>query len=74
MNVYVLTISHRHGVNVTVHKTAEGARAKLLEYVREEWAGEMEGEVIPTDSDEAIDAYFDNGHEEYDCTESTLQA
>lgn len=42
-NVYVLSIDHKHGTNTYIHRTEEGRRAALLDYVAEEWDREMIG-------------------------------
>jgi hypothetical protein len=68
--VWVLVISHRHGDNMYVHETPEGAKASLVEYVHE-WWGECSGrwgeepEKMPHDDEEAVQAYFDKVGDEY---------
>lgn len=75
MQIHVLSITHKHGVNVTVHKTADGAAAKLAEYVREEWAAEIDDVPALHNDDLAITFYFERlqDREWYDITELELQ-
>ncbi len=57
--VHVLCIDHRHGTDLSVHRTVEHARETLLAYVRESWEGDGPEESMPSTPDEAISAYFD---------------
>jgi hypothetical protein len=63
--VFTLTIEHRHGTDVTVHRTREAARAALHAYVVDWWEKEGVGGEMPSDLDEAITAYFDQVDGEY---------
>ena len=60
--VWVLLINHRHGSNICVHVTEEGAKKALYEYCREWWddaISEQYGKPEELGRDELIDAYFD---------------
>lgn len=64
MNLYVLTITHRHGINIRVFKSEDGAFKGLLEYIRK-WAGDCrnnEAELIEAlksgNRKAAINLYF----------------
>src|SRR5262249_14950290 len=69
---YVLTISHRHGDDTTLHPSGDAARAALAGFARQWWheitgpdgggratGGEPIPEVPPAEDDEAIRIYFD---------------
>ena len=72
MNVTVLRIEHRHGVNVTVCPSTEVAERVLWEYVKDWWPEEI-GRAMPAEHQIAIDEYFEEmvGSEYYalDCGE-----
>lgn len=61
MRVTVLTIEHKHGVDVFAYRTAHKAQEDLHEFVTDYWdevehfAGEM-----PKKPSEAIQLYFEN--------------
>lgn len=60
----VLTIDLRHDMITEVHRTHDEAKESLYLWVQEHWEdGFSEGE-IPTDRDEAIEAYFDGNDRE----------
>ena len=69
------TVHHKHGVDVFVAATPDGAKRDLYNFVKEWWSEEIDeedenGEPVrcPKDMDEAIERYFDteNGaYEEY---------
>ena len=62
VKVWVLIIEHRHGTEVTTHKTDTGAWAQLAAYVNDWWVDEMPNVTKPDNNDEAIDTYFgENG-------------
>jgi hypothetical protein len=66
--VHVLSIEHRHGTTLTAHTSDTRATKALFQYVREYWDESgpgREGETIPKDQDEAIDAYFHEHPEEF---------
>jgi hypothetical protein len=71
--VVVTVVSHRHGDNVYVNATEDGARQTLLAYVTE-WWNEVEDQVgpMPADPAEAIRAYFDANDNEHCTTEMTV--
>lgn len=70
--VWILTIDHRHGRDISVNETEEGALAACAEYGRQWWS-ELVGrnddvelpEEPPTDNVEAIKLYFDTVGDEY---------
>lgn len=68
--VYVLVISHRHGDNVTVHTTEEGAHGELAAYCDERWNSWEHPTTAtkPEDNQELIDGYFEtvSGDESYE--------
>lgn len=76
--LYVLTVSHRHGVNASVHGSEAEATRELAEFARTWWeeitAGTgraCPGVTIPPPEDdgEAIRIYFEHQHDEsYDIT------
>ena len=68
---FVLMIRERRyswggrGPIARIFPSEEGAKAELLDYVRENW----DGDDPPEDDDELIEEYFDSVHEEYDIAE-----
>lgn len=71
--VWVLIIEHRHGSNIYVNKTKDGAAGELFSYVSE-WWDEVRGRGrwgvndpgdIPADRDEAIETYFEVVSDEF---------
>lgn len=73
MNVWVLTITHKHGDNKTVHLSAKAADDELRSYVTEWWGQEF-GDDEPMPEDGAIDDYFEKmeGREGYEIDETVL--
>jgi len=77
--VYVLCIDHRHGTDVSVHRTRKGVEDHLALWVATWWAEEQEnysrlGEQ-PADPADAVVEYFDIVDEEYyEITETTVLA
>lgn len=64
--VWVLSISHRHGVHISDHSTRAKAEDALLSYVEDWW----ERELGPTPLGEDVVAdYFQSVDESYDITE-----
>lgn len=62
ISVYVLRIRHRHGENVYVNHTEDGANAELYAYVRENWdegITEQYGDLETLTQEQAIESYFD---------------
>lgn len=59
-----LVIDHNHGTDVTIHRTHEGALAKVDQFVDDWWADEMGDEPKPDDAAEARQAYFENVEDE----------
>lgn len=64
--VYVLTICHRHGDHVSVHRTEEGALKRLAAYCRDYWyedgpgrndGPDEPGEEVPPD--EVLRLYYE---------------
>ena len=67
----LLTITHEHGVNTSMHESRRDAEATLAEYVRSWWLSEAgEGVPMPENPSRAIEDYFmDHApHEDYDIT------
>lgn len=67
LEVQALVVTHRHGEDLTLHATVEGAMENLREYVGTWWSeavGRSVGssdplpEDMPDDLHEAIEAYF----------------
>lgn len=72
MTVWVLTISHKYGVDTVVFRTFESAHADLVKFVTE-WWDERKDYPMPDDKDMAIEEYFwDHPYEYYDLNESYL--
>jgi len=65
--VWVLSVTHKHGTNISVHRNQEGALNSLASYVAGEWSQEMpHGAILPEDDGAAIEAYFAHeSHGEY---------
>lgn len=64
--VFVLSISHRHGEDHWVHRTEDGAWNSLTAYVRECW-DEVFDEDEPIDGvadEDIVDRYFDRRQSE----------
>lgn len=66
MQVYIATISHRHGVNAYASKTLEGLSDQIYDYVCDWWSETQ----TPKDcrrmkKDDAIKEYFDSREDEY---------
>ena len=61
--VYVLTVEHRHGTNVSAHASREHAEAALWEYVTDWWVEAFPNEPLPEPADgnfwPHIDRYFE---------------
>lgn len=60
--LYLLEIHHRHGTDLFVHRTNEGAANQLIEYVRDNWDKRTEGEYW---KETAIDKYFESREDEH---------
>ena len=61
VEVFVLSISHRHGEDYWVHRTEDGAWNSLATWVRECW-DEVFDEDEPIDrvtDEDIVDSYFD---------------
>lgn len=63
--VHTLSITHRHGVNLTVHPSRADLDATLDAYVKEWWKDEMGDEPMPSDRADAYDMYFDHVEDEF---------
>lgn len=75
MTVWVLSISHRHGTNISAYASQEGALNGLAEYVRDNWEQECKG-PLPAPERDPVDKYFYDesvsrvaGDESYDIDE-----
>lgn len=74
MDIHVLVITHKYGSNVYTHKTYEGLKRTLYEYVKEWWQEYYEIDLMPKDRDKAIEYYFENNDREfYDTFVTTLK-
>jgi len=80
--VWVLAIEHRHGTELSVHRTDTSAYKAVFEWVQEWWDNEMpvtsihppHRPIMPTDHTKAIGAYFENvDNEDYIIVQSTIQ-
>lgn len=58
-NPWVLTISHRHGDNTTLHPTEAAAHAALAEFARRWWTETGMPAGPPDDDEEAVRLYFE---------------
>jgi hypothetical protein len=73
VNVWVLTIEHRHGQETFVCKTEAVAWKTLANYVDEWWDQEIGLDVRRPKKDEtAISRYFDKSNEQYELNEVTV--
>jgi hypothetical protein len=71
--VWVMVISHRHGDDVSVFATRQGAVDCLATYVEDNWAYLFGADPMPDDVDVAITKWFDVvGDEHYTITETTV--
>lgn len=69
--LWVLMITTRHGHDITLHQTQEGAQAELLAYVNDNWDREMQDTPKPSRRAERVSTYFNTiqeagGDEFYD--------
>jgi len=62
--VHVLIITHRHGVNVSVHSSVTKANETLYNYVQREWDYEIRT-PFPGPDDDPVGIYFDVVEHEY---------
>lgn len=70
-SVFVLRISHRHGVDVTIHTTHGAALQAASEFARQWWS-EHDDTDPPEDDDEVLEEYFGSGRESYDIDECSI--
>jgi hypothetical protein len=63
--IYVCQIEHDKGTNLSVHRTEDEAWAEAAAYAAENWQGEMHGEPMPENPDDARDLYFQTVDGEY---------
>ncbi len=56
--IQVAIWTHRHGDDVMVFQTIEGAKSWRQEIAAEWWVNEMNGAPMPDDPEKAADAYF----------------
>jgi hypothetical protein len=65
-DLWVLVIEHRHGTDVTIHRSEGGARRTLYGFVDQWWTDEMPpGKECPANPHDAIYEYFDHTEESY---------
>jgi len=67
VEIWVLAIEHKYGINVTVHSSKAKAEEELRRYVLEWWEQEMEPDDVLPDliMDYDIQFYFEKANEEY---------
>lgn len=68
MQIFVATITHKHGTNVYTSETSEGIHKQIADYCREWWEETVMGK-IPSDDSKITDVYFAYHAEEYDTDE-----
>ena len=61
--VFVLTIEHRHGTNMSVHDTKPHAASKLYNYIHLWWSDHIQKDK-PKNIGKAIDMYFNINEDE----------
>lgn len=57
--VWLAQIEHKHGDELSVHRSEQSAWNEVYEYVATCWYGESIDGDLPTDHQEAISAYFE---------------
>lgn len=68
-----LAIEHQHGTDITIHRTREGALAKVDQFVADWWDTEMgEDDPMPEDAAEARQSYFEKVDESYIITDTAI--
>ena len=65
MTVWILNISHRHGIDTWVCASEDRAYQRLIQYVDEWWDREMENTPRPTDNNISVEKYFSNAQDEW---------
>ena len=68
----ILTITHRHGVNIWPCRTRRLAKQILAEWVRQWWHQELPGTPMPQGKNEMIETYFESIEEQYDIQSSPI--
>ena len=72
-HIWILQISHRHGVNVYASRTKESADATLLRYCRENWDIEqIPDDISSVPEDEIVRTYFEHVNGEYHSIEPAV--
>lgn len=59
MRIFVLSVQHRHGTDVTLHPSQEDAYSTLVGYCRDWWTEEGIPGAPPEDPDLLVQGYFD---------------
>lgn len=74
MEIYILTIVHEYGINVSVYSSSGKAMEDAARFCKEYWQDRFGAEDVPDVSDEEIvSRYFDNNFTEiYNIEEVTL--
>lgn len=70
----VLTIDHRQGFEVSVHRSHESATADLVAWVDQFWAQDGPEGEMPDDAKDAVKAYFDFADESYHIVPTAIPA
>jgi hypothetical protein len=58
------------GPRATIHATEAEAEAALVDYVRNNWDSEMDGDELPEDEEDMVSQYFENVLEAYDIAQT----
>lgn len=65
MKVWILSITHKHGTDLTAYRKEASARQALWAFVESWWDDEMGKDTpFPDDNAEAIAAYFEKVEDE----------
>lgn len=73
MKIWILSISHRHGEDITPYVTKKAADDALDAYVKEWWLNEVGNEPLPADREDMRQQYFNAAEDELaDITEHDL--
>jgi hypothetical protein len=70
--VWVLTVAHKHGTNVSAHKSEDSAYDELFAFVDQWWQHEL-SRSMPVIQGEAINQYFEATDEAYEITECAVE-
>jgi hypothetical protein len=73
-DVWVLSIEHKQGANVSVHRSSAAANKELLDYVRQSWHERFNDDDLMDEHDNPVEDYFNDavGNEGYEIERTTL--